>query len=307
MQFLVTGASGHLGSYVTKRLVECGEEVSILVREQSDLWRLSDILHRLHIYYADLADVASVGGAIAAAAPDIILHLAWSGVTIDCRNDPAQITRNITGSLKLFEIAHAVGCRCWIGIGSQAEYGPYAIPLTEDLPTKPNTVYGVSKLCVGLLIEKLCQLAGMRFVWLRLLATYGPKDNERHLIPSVIKQLLAGKVPALTLGEQKWDYLYVEDAAEAIHLVAVKPEVSGVYNLGSGEAYTVRSIIERIRDMVDISLPLGFGEVPYQPDQVMHLEADISKLQAAIEWSPQITLDEGLRCTVDWHRATTSK
>jgi len=302
MSFLVTGASGHLGSYLTKRLVEQGEDVSILVRKESELWRLADVIDRIRIFHADLDEIETASDAIAEIRPETVFHLAWSGVMSNFRNHPRQVTSNVKGSLRLFEIAHENGCRCWIGVGSQAEYGPYDVPLREDLPTRPNTVYGVSKLCVALLTEKLCQLTGMRFVWLRLLASYGPKDNERHLIPSVINQLLRGEKPALTRGEQKWDYLYVDDAVEAIHLAALKPEVNGVYNLGSGEIHTVRNIAERLRDIIDPSLPLGIGEVPYLPDQVMHLQADITKLQTAAGWSPRITLDAGLRRTVAWHR-----
>jgi len=135
-----------------------------------------------------------------------------------------------------------------------------------------------------------------------LLATYGPKDDIRHLIPTVILKLLASERPALTPGEQRWDYLFVEDAAEAIYRVAVTPNVQGIFNLGSGKAHTVRSIVERIRDLIDPNLPLGFGEIPYRPDQIMHLQADITKLQDATGWSPRVGLDEGLRRTVDWYR-----
>jgi nucleoside-diphosphate-sugar epimerase len=78
--------------------------------------------------------------------------------------------------------------------------------------------------------------------------------------------------------------------------------VQGVFNLGSGNARPVRAIVERIRDLIDPSLPLGFGEINYPPNQVMRLEADITRLRSAIEWTPQTSLDEGLRCTVEWYR-----
>jgi nucleoside-diphosphate-sugar epimerase len=75
-----------------------------------------------------------------------------------------------------------------------------------------------------------------------------------------------------------------------------------VFNLGSGNARPVRAIVERIRDLIDPSLPLGFGEINYPPNQVMRLEADITRLRSAIEWTPQTPLDEGLRRTVEWYR-----
>jgi UDP-glucose 4-epimerase len=303
MRCLVTGASGHLGSYLTRLLLSQGYEVIVFVRPQSNLWRISDVLSQTKLIRGDLADIDQSASEIMAAAPQIVFHLAWHGVTSEYRNDPDQIDYNLIGSLRLLRVAQKSGCNCWVGIGSQAEYGPYDGILREDLATKPVTVYGVTKLCVGLLSGQLCEMVGMRYVWLRLLAIYGPKDGVRHLIPTVVLKLLAGEKPALTQGEQRWDYLFVEDAAEAIYRVAAKPEVQGIFNLGSGEAYTLRSIIERIRDLIDPGLPLGFGEIPYRPDQSMHLQADISRLRRETGWTPQVSLDEGLGMTIAWYRA----
>lgn len=301
MKCLVTGASGQLGSYLVRNLLQQDAEVHVLVRPQSDLWRLSDVLDRIGVLRADLTDLSLVADELMALHPDAVFHLAWQGVSADSRNDPNQITSNVMGSLALFKTVQSGGCDCWVGVGSQAEYGPYSHALTEDLPTKPVTAYGVSKLCVGMLTKKLCELTGCRYLWFRLLATYGPKDDDRHLIPTTIRQLLAGERPALTPGDQKWDYLYVEDAAEAIARAAVIPQVTGVYNLGSEVAHSIRDTVERIRDMIDPSLPLGIGEIPYRDDQPMLLQADISKLTRATGWTPSTSLEMGLRRTLEWY------
>lgn len=279
-----------------------GAEVAALVRPESDLSRLAEARERVRLVRGDLWNLSAVADAIKASRPEVVFHLGWAGVTSDRRSDPAQLTRNVTASLDLLELAHEAGCRCWIGVGSQAEYGLAGDVLTEELPLRPVTPYGVGKAAVGMLTQKLCELYGMRYVWLRLLATYGPGDDERHLIPGVIRRLLARTRPALTAGEQLWDYLYVADAAEAIYRTAKVESVQGVFNLGSGDARHVRVIVERIRDLIDPSLPLGFGEINYPPNQVMRLQADITRLRAAIEWTPQTSLDEGLRRTVGWYR-----
>jgi UDP-glucose 4-epimerase len=302
MRCLVSGASGHLGSYLTRLLVAQGEDVTILVRPSSNLWRLDGVLDHVRLIHGQLEDVRPAAGELREAAPDTVFHLAWSGVTADARNHRDALIDNITGSLRLFQITQDAGCRCWIGIGSQAEYGPQPEPLAEDLTPRPDTVYGVAKLCLGQMLAALCNQSGVRFVWLRLLATYGPKDDPRHLIPSVIEKLLAGVRPSLTTGEQPWDYLYVEDAAEALYRAAITPAVEGVYNLGSGHSETVRRIVERLRDMIDPGLPLGFGEVPNDPGTVMTLRGNITKLRGAISWSPDTDLESGLRKTLDWHR-----
>ncbi len=307
MRCLVTGASGHLGSFLTRRLVEEGAEVFAVVRPESDLWRLADIIDRITLIRADLGDIANAADSIANTGADVVFHLAWQGVTSAFKNDASQITNNVIGSLKLFDIVRAAGCRVWIGVGSQAEYGPTDDVLTEDTPVRPTTAYGISKLSVGLLTRKLCELSGIRYVWLRLLATYGPMDDERHLIPSVIRQLLDGERPQLTSGEQEWDYLYVEDAANAIYKTAVHQDVEGVFNLASGQTYTVRKILEQVRDLIDPLAPLGLGELHYPPDQPMRLAGNIDRLTTASGWRPKITLEEGLKRTVDWYKNRMTK
>ena len=126
------------------------------------------------------------------------------------------------------------------------------------------------------------------------------------MISGTIRKLLAGEVPALTPGEQLWDYLYAGDAAAAFYLAAVKGRSGAVYPLGSGQARPLREYVELLRDAVDPSLPLGFGQVPYGPRQVMHLQADISALRADTGFTPAVSFEEGIRNTVAYMRNETN-
>jgi UDP-glucose 4-epimerase len=303
MRCLVTGATGHLGSYLTELLVKEGAETFVLTRPASDLWRLTGVLDRVRVLRADLSDKESIASAVNEARPRTVFHLAWQGVASAFKDTPEQISANVTESLNLFEAVRDAGCKFWVGTGSQAEYGPHDSVLTEETLLRPVTAYGTAKLITGMMTKKLCELAGIRYVWLRLLATYGPKDDERHLIPAVINQLMAGARPRLTRGEQRVDYLYVEDAARAIYEAATHTQAEGVFNLGSGEASSLRHILERLRDMIDPTLTLGFGEIPYTPNQPTRLETSIERLKAATAWTPRVTLDEGLRRTIEWHKS----
>ena len=292
-----------MGAFLTKALLARGCEVAVLVRPQSNLWRIADVIDQVTLIYGALGDLEAAEEPLKAWQPETVFHLAWGGVTGAYRNDPAQITRNVAGSLELFEAVHRAGMRTWVGVGSQAEYGAVNGVLSEDTMLRPETAYGVAKHCLCLMTEKLCAMTDTRFLWLRLLAAYGPMDDPRHLLPLVIEQLLDGQRPALTPGEQRWDYLYIDDAAEATCRLALETLASGIFNLGSGKAQAVRSLVETVRDLVDPALPLGFGDVPYRSDQVMHLQADIRKLVEATGWQPQTPLEEGLRRTVAWHRS----
>ncbi len=297
----VTGASGFVGSHVVEQLLGAGAEVAILCRPDTNLWRLGELDRRVVHIQGDLANPGSYRDALREFGPEIVFHLAWHGVDNTLRNDLSQISANLQATLQLVDAAAEAGALAWIGAGSQAEYGPHMGRIGEDALTRPTTLYGASKLSACHLAGRVAALRGLRFAWLRLFSIFGPKDNPGWMIPRMVRALARGERPALTLGEQRWDYLGVQDAAAAFLAVASSPNAEGIFNLGSGEAPRLRDTIEFIRDLIDPSLPLGFGEIPYRPDQVMVLQADIGRLQSEAGWSPRQSIRDGLRDTVDWY------
>jgi nucleoside-diphosphate-sugar epimerase len=296
---LVTGASGFIGSFVTKQLLRRGIYTAVLQRDETVGARLSDIKDQLTIIKHDTRNSASFHEALTAFKPQTVIHLGWAGVGNFDRNSLRTQISNLEFAHELIEATRAAGAQHWIGAGSQAEYGPKNHAISEKDPTDPTTLYGASKLAAYHLTKTHCSLLGLRHSWLRIFSTYGPGDNEHWMIPSLIKQLLQGHEPSLTAGEQLWDYLHVEDAACAFIAVA-EGQVEGVFNLGSGEAHSLRHTIEQIRDLINPNAKLGFGKLPYRPDQVMRLQADVRLLTKAAVWKPLITIKEGLRDTVEW-------
>lgn len=306
MRCLVTGAAGHLGAALVRHLTRHNQQVAAIVRPESDLRRLAGCRNRIGLVYADLTRLDPVAAQIRAFRPEVVFHLAWRGITRAEREDPAQIALNISAGQAIFDLVRDAGCRCWIGIGSQAEYGlteQDREAVTEDRPAYPITNYGRAKLHLSRLTEQWCEAAGIRYVWLRLFAVYGPHDHEAHVIPYIIRSLLNRRAPSLTSGEQAWDYLYIDDAAAAIHAAALADTATGVFNLGSGDARTIRRIAESIRDAIDPNAALGFGEIAYPAGEPLYLCADTRRFQAATGWQPRVALVDGLNMTIDWYRA----
>lgn len=275
--------------------------VAILLRPDGQYPRIRGLAGGLEVISGDLARQEALAEPLLRFRPDVVVHAAWAQPTAKNRNE-VEHADHAGYTVRLARLAHAVGAAHFIGIGSQAEYGAAADRNSTKEPPAPITLYGTAKLCAGLLSEKVCAALGMRFAWLRLFSAYGPGEDPTWLIPSMCTRLLARKVPATTAGEQLYDYLFIDDVADAIFEATARPQAAGFFDLGSGHGHTVREVIERVRDLIDPSLPIGFGEVAYAPDQVMRMEADVKRLREVTGWQPTTDLDTGLRRVVDWFR-----
>ena len=292
MRILVTGAHGFIGHHFLLYILnKQGHEVAALTRREGSF------LDRVYWIKGDLKELTTYERACIDFHPEAIVHLAWEGVTGSDRNHPIQLN-NLTIAANLLQLASKIKISHWIGLGSQAEYGAMAHSIHEGMIGTPTNLYGQTKKALFKLTEQFCARENIRFAWMRLFSAYGPMENSHWLLSYVIRSCLDGIKPKLTGCEQLWDYLFVEDAAEALYEVLVNKEVSGDFNLGSGKVYSLSDIVHQIRDLINPSLSLGIGEIPYREDQVMYLEANISKLTAATGWNPKTSLKEGLEKTI---------
>ena len=284
MRIILTGASGFFGSAIARELRARGHRVAGMRRRldgKSPDDFLGDFLH--------LKDCAPI---IRGFAPKILIHCGWSGVPAATRDYLSQYA-NIAASLGLADLAIDAGAQTIIGIGTQAEYGLNTKPVREDDPTQPVTHYGIAKQAAGFGLLRLAQKRDVRGVWLRLFGLYGPRETAPSMLPWLAQQFAQGRTPDLTPCTQLWDYLHVRDGARAVaDLLDCHEE--GLFNLASGHAPPLRETVLLLRDLMAPQIEPRFGALPFGPEQVHCLAADISRLRAAIAWQPQISLEEGL-------------
>ncbi|WP_127534310.1 NAD-dependent epimerase/dehydratase family protein, partial [Paenibacillus kobensis] len=221
---VVTGAAGFIGAAVCRRLLALGWRVYAVVRPGSANRRLPEQHPSLHLIEGDLMRLPEWTGrleeAVRRSGPiGAWLHLGWTGVAGAARNDAVQAS-NVEAVLESVRTAARLGCCCWIGAGSQAEYGRLEGRADEEAAEAPTTGYGRAKLAAGKAALAEAQHLGISGSWVRIFSVYGPDDNSVWLIPAMTRQLLAGESPALTPGGQRWDYLYVDDAADAFAALA---------------------------------------------------------------------------------------
>jgi nucleoside-diphosphate-sugar epimerase len=291
-RLLVTGAGGFVGAATVRAALSCGHEVHALVRRPGAA-RLAGLSGNLQIHVADLSDSGAINALLAEVRPEIVIHSAWEGVGGALRAGDIQF-ENIRTTMALVDAAIAAGVGKFVGIGSQAEYGRYDRRIVEEDLPRPTMLYGAAKLSACHLARQRTREAGIGFAWLRVFSVYGPGDNSNWLIPSVAASLMKGIAPKCTLGTQNWDYLHIDDVASGALAAANTNGADGVFNLSSGNPITIRAIVERLRDLAAPDLELKWGEIPFGPDQIMHLEGDNSRLRSATGWAPQIAVLAGL-------------
>lgn len=298
---VITGPTGTIGTALSRCLVKHGVTVYAVCRPDSP--RISAIPHMegLYVVECEASNLRRLPSLIPGDV-DAFYHFAWVHTIGTGRNDmPAQIN-NIRYTIDAVRAAKALGCKVFLGAGSQAEYGRVEGLLKPDTPCFPENGYGMAKLCAGQMSRTECNALEMDHIWMRILSVYGPGDGEMTMITSTIKKLLIQERPSLTAGEQMWDYLYADDAAKAFYLAAVYGQDGAVYPLGSGQALPLRTYVEMLRDAINPSLALGFGEVPYASNQVMHLQADISTLHVDTGFVPAVSFHTGIRNTIAYIR-----
>lgn len=297
---VVTGPTGAIGIALCEKLLRENVTVYAVCRPGSS--RIKDLpkAAALHVVECDAKELATLPQKMEGVSVDAFFHFAWAHTIGQGRNNmPAQI-ENIQSTIDAVRAAKALGCQVFLGAGSQAEYGRVEGLLKSDTPAFPENGYGMAKLCAGQMSRVEAKALDIDHVWVRILSVYGPHDGPMTMISGTIRKLLAGERPALTAGIQRWDYLYAGDAADAFYLAACHGRNGAVYPLGSGQAMPLKDYIIQMRDAIDPALPLGLGEVPYGPLQVMHLQADISALQADTGFVPKTPFAEGIRRTMDW-------
>lgn len=299
---VITGASGFIGAALARRLVAEGVPTAVLLRPTSRPWRLGNCIRDLTVLEGCLNEPASYEAALTSFAPETVFHLAWHGVGRGQRDDPDQVRVNVPGTVDFFLAAVRAGARSFIAAGSQAEYGPSDRRIDESHPTHPATLYGAAKLATLTLLQRLAAAHVIRLAWLRVFSVYGPRDDENTLISALIRRLVAGERPAVTSGLQFWDYLYVDDAAAAFLAVA-RSGVAGVFNVGAGVAPPLHDTIALLRDLIDPALEVGFGDIPLGPEAVTRLEPDVARLRSMTDWAPRVSLEKGLRETINWYRS----
>lgn len=297
---VITGATGMIGIALVNKLISQDIECLLLVKKEFIKENTLPNSPLCKIIECDLASLSSFETNETNC--DAFIHLGWMATIGDGRNNSELQESNIKMTLDAVRLAHKMGCKVFMGAGSQAEYGPKDEKLTATLACNPESGYGIAKFAAGKLSRILANQLGMRHSWARILSIYGPNDNPKTLISYVINSFLNNEKPILTKCEQDWDYLFVEDCAKALICIAEKGKNGKVYPIGSGTTRKLREYVEVIYKIINPSVSIGFGEKDYPQFQPMYLCADISDLKNDTGFELDYSFEKGIEKTIEYFR-----
>jgi nucleoside-diphosphate-sugar epimerase len=294
---LVTGASGFIGRRALGALARRGFEVHGVARGPAPEEGPDGVLW----HAVDLLDSRARGALIGSLEASHLLHLAWyaePGAFWAARENAPWVAASIG---LVDEFAAAGGTRAVLA-GTCAEYDWSAPqPMAEDAPCAPATYYGICKDATRRVVEGVAERAGVRLSWGRIFFLYGPHEDERRLVASVARALIAGERAPTSSGTQRRDFLHVEDVAAAF-CALLDSDVVGTVNIASGEPVTVRSVVEGLALAAGRPELLDVGALSARSDDPAELAADVRRLRDEVGFVPAIGLRQGLEATIAWWR-----
>lgn len=282
MKFFITGASSFIGVELSRYLSDNGHEIIAMSRRANEY--LEEIAKdgHLQVFRADMQTLPELAKDINA---DVFVHLAWAGTTHEERNNPAVHEENVRLSLECVKLAKRMGCKLYVDAGSQAEYGIVPGIITEATPCSPFSAYGKGKFKMYQESSALTKELGLKYIHLRILSVYGENDHDETLIKDTLKKLKEGSVVEMRSGGQKWNYVYVKDAARQIAVLsinAISDEAFSqeVYNIASNDTRKLQDFIIVMKGITSSSSELIFGG--YNPERDVNLNPDTFKVASIV-------------------------
>lgn len=311
---VVTGADGFIGSHVVEALVVAGANVTALAAYNSfDAagW-LDDCpaatREAISVVRGDVRD----GGFVHRLLKDqeICFHLAaLIAIPFSYAAPRAYVDTNIIGTLNVLEAAREHGLSRVVNTSTSEVYGTAQVtPMPESHPLQGQSPYSATKIAADMMVEAFARSFGTPAVTLRPFNTFGPRQSERAVISSTIRQMLDPDCRSVRLGDltTKRDFTYVSDTADAFLAIgaAEKIDYGTAYNGGTGHAVTIGGMVDLVRTITGSNKPIESEAARLRPvnSEVLALLADNTRLHRTAGWMPAVSFDQGLRQTVDWWR-----
>ncbi len=290
MKIFVTGATGFIGSRIVPYLLERNYEVSVAVRNNSDLNALSGSLDKIHLVTLDKhTTTESLAESLYKIKPDVTVHLASLYVSEHTVGQVESLVRaNVLFGAQLLEAMDVVGCKKLVNIGTSWQY-------YNDSEYEPVNLYAATKQAFLDVAMYYIKARGLGVIDLKLFDTYGVNDSRNKLIPFLIDNLNTSKEIALSAGEQKINIVYIDDVLRCIEMAVARLNEKELsyeeYAVGGDDIYSLKELVGIIENTSKKTLNIKWGERPYRNREVIVPWSAGKRLPG---WEPEICLKGGI-------------
>lgn len=312
-QVLVTGAGGFIGSHLVEALVRQGANVCALLRYNAAAnignlaWAEPELLQQVKIVHGDLNDAEFVKKLIGES--EVVFHLgALIAIPYSYSAPRSYLQTNVGGTLNVLEAVRAFGHPLLVHTSTSEVYGSAQyVPMDEAHPLQAQSPYAATKIAADKLVESYVRSFGIKAVTVRPFNTYGPRQSARAVIPTIIGQAL-GRPEAIQLGATTpvRDLTFVDDTVAGFIAAASHESVLGdAYNLGTGESISIGELAQTILRVMDVPARIESDAQRLRPEhsEVDRLVSSNAAFTAATSWRPQVTIEQGIRRTVEFFEA----
>lgn len=297
----ITGATSMIGLSLTKECLSNNIDVIAIVRNSSTKVNSLPTSPRLKIMSSDISELDTIDTENLKA--EVFYHLAWTGTSKQDRLDNIVQASNIQYTLKAVKLASKLGCKKFIGAGSQAEYGSFQDLIDSKTALDPVTPYGIAKMASGMMSRNMCDRLGIVHIWPRIFSVYGSNDKDSTMISQVVDKALTNEEIVLEHGSRPWDYLYESDAGHILYLIGQTVDCSRCYRVAYGESQSLSEYVSQI-----ITETGSLSKLSSEPNDSQYgLNVDAQDLFEDIGYCPQVSFKEGIKKIIATRRTSHEK
>ncbi|WP_044557186.1 NAD-dependent epimerase/dehydratase family protein [Halobacteriovorax marinus] len=299
---LVIGGSGFIGTHTVNSLLDQDHQVGVISRSIG-------IHNNVEYYCGNILDEDFLSQSISDFDPNFVIHLAGSkNRSIQIDDFKSDINTNLNGTLNIFGCLISLkSLEQVIVVGSTEEYGDAeSVPFVESMNETPISSYSFSKTCTKYLAETFARVYGLPVAYVRPSIAYGPRQNPDMFISSLCTTLLKGERFQMSSGEQRRDFIYIDDLVELfMAIINFNSPVTGTFNAGGGSSVQIKKIAMMIADKLSSESLIDIGHIKTRALESDEHLLDNSKASSLLNWNPTTSLEEGISKTVEFFSKST--
>lgn len=303
-KILITGGTGFVGANLVRRLVDEGYKPFVLIRRESNLWRLKDIISKINLLETDILDYKRLKKDIDKINPNYIYHLAVYGAYQGKQKDLNKtLETNIFGTVNLLNAGYSSGIEYFVNTGSSSEYGIKGKIMKETDVLCPINYYGVTKATTTLMASAFSIQNKLPVVILRLFSPYGYYEDKDRFVPTLIIAGIKNKEIELSNPSFVRDFVFIDDVIDAcMYFLNGKRYYGEIFNIGSGKQTKLGDFVNVFEKTIRKKLKIKWSSRKSNQFEPKNWLADISKAKISLNWTPKHSILRGTQKIYQWFK-----